>query len=288
MQGSASGFGRSLVVRLASGLCAGLIVVLAHSARAAASPPDGGSPSPGSGQVQGPVGPPSGTTNWDFSHVAEWHLCAVGDLDDCTLECTRGLLPSCVRLGNIYFEGKIVPKDLSRAAELYELPCGFGYGEACFNRAHIYSVLHDAEHAATYYSRACDDGLANGCYHAAIAYDDGKGVPRDVARAAALYQAACDGGDMRGCSDLGVLYVHGDGVAKNQAAAARLFEKACAAGNAGACGNLGSSFRSGAGEPCDPSHAAKLYRQACDGGAKEFCRLIGRSANARAATPAGQ
>ncbi len=274
MKRSLSCSSRAFAVLLATALCAGLVLVACHATPAFASPATDVPPTP-----RPPPGPPQGQAqgrssgvHWDFSVTQKWHLCAPGDLDDCTLQCERGHLPSCVRLGNIYFEGKRVPKDLARAAELYELPCTFHLAEACFNRGQIYASEHDAEHAAKYLSRACDGGLARGCGNLGIAYEAGDGVARDAAHAAALYKTACDGGDMRGCSNLGVLYMNGDGDRPDPVAAAHLFETACTGGNAGACGNLGSCYESGRGEVRDPTRAAELPRQACDGGAKAFCR----------------
>jgi TPR repeat protein len=212
--------------------------------------------------------------------IDQWHLCQPGDLDDCTRQCDRGHLPSCVRLGNLYFEGSRVPKDLAVAAQLYELPCTYHIAAACTNRAAIYAQEHDMEHAAAYYDRACHGGEPAACYRLAFYYENGTGVPHDATRAAALYQTACDGDEMRGCSNLGLLYMNGNGVARDETRSARLFEKACAGGNAGGCGNLGSSYQIGLGVPCDPVRAAQLHKQACEGGEKRFCTLASGSAGA--------
>ena len=212
----------------------------------------------------------------DFSVVSKWHLCEKDDLGDCTLQCNRGHLPSCVRLGNIYLDGKLVPTDMAVAAQAYELPCDSHMGAACFNIGLIYARKNDMGQAAAYYDRACKEGEPTGCAYLADSYADGTGVTRDPARAAGLYDRACQAGELRSCSRLGTLYALGTGVVKNGATAVRLFEKACSGGNAGGCGNLGSSYKIGLGVPRDSRRAAQLYKQACDAGAKAYCDLVER------------
>jgi TPR repeat protein len=211
-------------------------------------------------------------TDWDFTAMTKWHLCDVGDLDECTAQCNRGHLPSCVRLAIIYSEGKRVPRDYEMAARLYDLPCEYHIGVACSNRASILAHNHDDVGAAEYFRRGCESDDPNGCFKLASMYEDGKGVAADAAHAAVLYQKACDGDDVRGCDNLGFLYLRGQGVAPDQARAVGLFKRACDAGNAWGCGNLGGAYQEGwGGVARDGARAKELRQRACDGGAKQFC-----------------
>jgi len=210
-------------------------------------------------------------TDWDFTAMTKWRLCDVGDLDECTAQCNRGHLPSCVRLANIYSEGKRVPQDYDMAARLYDLPCEYRIGVACSNRASIFARKHDYVNAAEYFRRGCESDDPNGCYQLATAYEDGRGVAADAAQAVVLSKKACDGGDVRGCDSLGVLYMRGKGVAVDPARAVGLFGRACDAGNAWGCGNLGSAYQEGMGVARDGARAGELRQRACDGGAREFC-----------------
>ena len=70
----------------------------------------------------------------------------------------------------------------------------------------------DYQKAAELYQKACDSGVAGGCYNLGLLYDEGQGVNQDYQKAAQLFQKACDGGGALGCSNLGVLYVNGQGV----------------------------------------------------------------------------
>jgi len=220
-------------------------------------------------------GPPtSGHRDWNFAVVNKWHLCEIDDLDDCTRQCRRGHLSSCVRLGNMYAAGTRVRKDLAAAAELYELPCGFHIAVACSNRASIFAHDDDMAHAAEYYTRGCDGGDAHGCYRLGVLYEGGSGVPADTARAATVYQRACDGGELPACSNLGRLYAVGIGVEHDAGRAVVLFRKACDGGNAGGCGNLGSAYQVGEGVARDRNRADELHKRACDGGAADFCASV--------------
>jgi TPR repeat protein len=59
----------------------------------------------------------------DKSACARWkldHTCALGDLDDCQVQCNRGDAGSCFQLGKLYAEGKVVGVDHVRAEGLLE------------------------------------------------------------------------------------------------------------------------------------------------------------------------
>jgi len=52
----------------------------------------------------------------------------------------------------------------------------------------------------------CDSGRAHSCFELGIRYDRGEGVREDVARAAIFYQKACDDGLADGCYLVGAAY----------------------------------------------------------------------------------
>ena len=64
---------------------------------------------------------------------------------------------------------------------------------------------------------------------------EGRGVGRDEARAAALYEKACDGGVAKGCYILGALLMYGRGVAKNEVRAASAYARGCVLRDPGSC-----------------------------------------------------
>ena len=107
------------------------------------------------------------------------------------------------------------------------------------------------------YLQGCGPEGRGNCYDAALALNDGKGVPVDHAKAAGLLEQACGYKMALACTNLGVLLINGaDGVPKNEARGRTLFEQACAADDGLGCANLGELTD-------DPAAKLELYRKSC-------------------------
>ena len=92
----------------------------------------------------------------------------------CAAGCDAHDAQACNDLAVMFEEGRGVPKDLGKAAKLYEVACDHGVLEAC-------------------------------SFFATFLYN-GKVVPKDVARAAALLKRACEGGNVaESCDHLKVV-----------------------------------------------------------------------------------
>ena len=74
---------------------------------------------------------------------------------------------SCGVLGGLYQEGRGVPKDMRRAAKLYEKACTGGEGAACGRLGVMLQkgegITKDMKRAAENYERACKAGYSGGC-----------------------------------------------------------------------------------------------------------------------------
>jgi hypothetical protein len=81
----------------------------------------------------------------------------------CAQSCDAGAHQACSDLAEFYAMGRGVPKDVPRAALLYE--------------------------------RACEAGLTSACFSAAALYESGDEIPKDLKRAAKAYQRGCASGD---------------------------------------------------------------------------------------------
>ena len=102
---------------------------------------------------------------------------------------------------------EVVPKDLGKAAELYQ--------------------------------KAADQGYARAQTNLGWFYENGRGVPKDLGKAAESYQKAADQGYARAqTDDLGWFYENGRGVPKDLGKAAELYQKAANQGNQTAIANL--------------------------------------------------
>jgi FOG: TPR repeat, SEL1 subfamily len=137
-------------------------------------------------------------------------------------------------LGRLYESGLGVPKDLGKAAELYQ--------------------------------KAADQGLASAQVNLGAFYYLGEGVPMDLEKAKELYQKAADQGLAVGERNLGTLYKHGEGVPMDLEKARELYQKAADQGLASAQVNLGALYEHGEGVPMDLEKARELYQKAADQG----------------------
>ena len=134
-------------------------------------------------------------------------------------------------------------------------------GDACFD---LGEKLGDSADGAAAFQRACDFGLASGCYNAGLAWNDARGVARDAARALALFQKACNLGDGNACANASVFYLDGDGVAKDVARGGALAAAGCDRDSGLACKNLAAIYQDGDGVGVDETRAVKLMMQACE------------------------
>ncbi len=118
--------------------------------------------------------------------------------------CAKGNLAGCVTLGFHYeWGGEELPRDETRAAELYRQACDG------------------------------DDGL--GCTSLASMYADGRGVSADLVQARALHHKSCQSGNMTGCTKFGMMLERGQGGTADKSAAESLYVRACEGGVRMAC-----------------------------------------------------
>jgi uncharacterized RDD family membrane protein YckC len=159
-------------------------------------------------------------------------------------------------LGWLYENGQGVPKDLGKAADLYQKAADQGDADAQFNLGNLYrdgrGVPQDSEKAIELYRKATDG------------YQ--KVADQKFREAAELYQKAADQGDADAQFNLGCLYQNGQGVPKDLEKAAKLYREAADQGHAAAQFNLGWLYQNGQGVPKDLEKAAKLYQKAADQG----------------------
>jgi len=176
--------------------------------------------------------------------------------------CMTGDVAVCIQLGDMYANGRGVPRDLGRAARAYDRACSGGavdvcntLGEiveqtgaiegglvkaeqlyvkaceggssrGCLNLGLVAAGRDDFVRAFALYQKSCDGGWAGGCHHVAASYEQGEGVAKDVIKALAVYTEACDGEYIESCTVAAGLYLAGEVVAKNVEAALRLYGKA--------------------------------------------------------------
>jgi len=195
--------------------------------------------------------------------------------------CELGDLEACTIVGSMYHTGQGVTRDAARAVRFHERACDGGELLGCESLGLMYEtgsgVLQDYSRAAALYRDACEGDLATACNRVGLLLQNGQGVPANPEGALDRFAEACDGGNLEGCVNLGVGYERGEGVDPDPQQAFTLYEYACNNGEMLGCVNLGSLHRTGTGVPQDPRVAVSLYRRACDNGAPLGCFNLGVS-----------
>jgi TPR repeat protein len=158
---------------------------------------------------------------------------------------TSPLTPPARPAGELYKRGTLLEANeiLTEAANSYQASCDGGDAGGCRKLGDMYfigrGVASDESRAVQLYQKGCEGGDAEGCTSLGTMYDSGgQGVAMDESKAVQLLQKGCDGGVAKGCRFLGFKYLHGWGVAKDKNRAAQLFRKGCELGDALGCANL--------------------------------------------------
>ncbi len=113
-------------------------------------------------------------------------------------------------------------------------------------------VPRNRQLALVLYRQAADAGHPLAALDAAILYDSGQGTPRNPYMAAAYYAMAASRGVARAAYDLGLLYADGDGVPRNGSLARAWFKQAAAENLSAAADRLRQDERTLTGADAAP------------------------------------
>jgi TPR repeat protein len=72
-------------------------------------------------------------------------------------------------------------------------------------------MREDKVQAADFYQKACNRGIARGCYKLGAMYKNGDGVPQDKTKALELYDKACNLKLEQGCKKHAGRWYYADG-----------------------------------------------------------------------------
>ncbi|HEX7775234.1 MAG TPA: tetratricopeptide repeat protein [Parvibaculum sp.] len=102
------------------------------------------------------------------------------------------------RLGEEYFDAKVVQRDLPTAIKYYEMGATGGDARAQMDLGSMYDkgwgVSRDAGKAAKWYEAAAKQGMAEAQYNIATMYQTGEGVEKDDTKAYMYYLLATKNG----------------------------------------------------------------------------------------------
>lgn len=193
-------------------------------------------------------------------------------------KCVAGDVNSCTQLGDMYANGRGVPRDMARAGQSYERACNGGVADVCNTLGEFVEASGDIEggprRAEQLFQKACEGGSSRGCLNLGLA----AAGREEFTLAVALYQRSCDGGWEPGCHELGLSYRSGEGAAKDMTKAISLFVHACEGEFVDSCVLLGNLYAAGEETPKDNAQAInfygkalKMYQDSCNAGNAGDC-----------------
>lgn len=204
---------------------------------------------------------------------------ACNQADRLRARCLSGDINRCSQLGDMFAAGTGgVPRDMTRAAEMYERACAGGASDVCNTLGEVYEksgTFEGGEARATQmYEKACNGGSSAGCLNLGLAF----AARDDHAKAVALYERSCTGGWAPGCHQLGISYQQGEGVKKDLPKALAFFSQACDGEYVEACTTAAEIYARGEELPRDAAAATALYGkaikvldQSCEAGTARDC-----------------
>ncbi|WP_164870537.1 tetratricopeptide repeat protein [Helicobacter pylori] len=97
-------------------------------------------------------------------------------------------------------------QDFSQARKYFEKACDLNNGGGCGALGELYyngeGVEKNLIKAAYFYTKSCELKDGGGCYNLGHLYGSGKGVKQDLKKAFALYEKACKLGVQEMCAAL--------------------------------------------------------------------------------------
>ena len=190
----------------------------------------------------------------------------------------QGVLTACERLGRLYADDFELQDDFRAAADWFSRAAAGGSAEAIYQLGALQfegvGVARDPVEAFKRFTEAAEKGSANAALSLGIQYASGQGVARDYAKAAAAYQRALDLGSREAAFNLAFLYLRGLGVEAQPERALQLLESAAAEHNVNAAWALHRVFADGDGVERDEARAAHWLVKAAELGSPEAAERL--------------
>jgi TPR repeat protein len=158
--------------------------------------------------------------------------------------CEQGNHRACVRLGIQYLKGRDgVAQDFAQAAKYLGKACEGKIWQACKGLGDLYrdgkGVPKDEPKSFALFKSGCDNDDTLSCRALGLAYLMGRGTAKDGAKALEIQQKACTKKDAISCMGVGAIYLNGlGGVAKDAEKAKPFLKQACDGGMKTACQKL--------------------------------------------------
>jgi TPR repeat protein len=178
-------------------------------------------------------------------------------------------------LGQLHEDGRGVPQNFARAAELYERAAE----RSPWARAKLgilYLDMNDFSKSRSWLQRSANEGNGASRNNLGLMYDRGLGVPADYRAARDHYLSALAVGNHQAAGNLENLFIEGRGAPRaGDPAAVDWYKRAADAGIPTAQYKLGMIYRKGEGVPRDDQLAAKYLLAAAQQGHVEARKEAG-------------
>jgi hypothetical protein len=188
---------------------------------------------------------------------------------------------ACNALGAMYLNGDVVERHPAAAAYWFARACELGDERGCAHVVEKFLYLDTAfppevlERALASVEAACASVVGGSdCALAGLAYEMGRGRPRDLERAAGFYARGVGQGATEAAKGLARIRVHERRDPGDLAAALPLLDSACAAGDGWACLYLARLAFDGLGVPRDVERASELLQRGCVLACEEACAAL--------------
>ncbi|HVT14900.1 MAG TPA: PDZ domain-containing protein [Thermoanaerobaculia bacterium] len=217
----------------------------------------------------------AGLAVWDVvERIDDQEILSTSDFDDRMNEAKCGdTLRVTFRRGGAQRTTSIIPVD---SMGFYTAACRQGLATGCFRQGWLIAagvgVAADGKRAEELYDQACRLGSGGACCELARSRSE----PERARERVELLERACALHYAGGCVDLAFRYSTGeDGVARDDTRAAPLFVAACDGGEPAGCFNAGLTLAEGRGAPADLAAAVVAYEDGCRGGISAACSNLG-------------
>lgn len=191
-----------------------------------------------------------------------------------------GSAAACNELGLICMEGEIVRENHGQAAHYFSRACELGDEAGCANVAMQFLFLHerrsdeDVKRALDRLEQSCGPGRGEmGCFLTGLAYETGRGRPKDLVRAKALYRN-CRMENLYAWKGIARIRLSDETASGNLGMAVQAFQKACESGDAESCWYAAYIFDQANGVERDAALARRLLEQACGLGLAQACAAL--------------
>ena len=185
-------------------------------------------------------------------------------------------------LGTLFLEGELVERNEVLAMNYFSQACEQGNMRGCTNLVAGFLAVENAQpgelvqRALAVLETECGRKTPRrGCLLVGIAYEQGRGRPRDVGRALELYKRAARRGSLDACKALARLSILGEPLELD--VALRGLERACEKGDAESCTFLAYLNHAGPPPLRDEIRSRALLERACELGSRQACEALGRS-----------